>query len=93
MDARRTADGIVVRLDYEEALVLSDMLSRWVEAKLVEEPGIVEDKAEKIVLWDLSASFEPLIDEAFSSDYRTIVAGARAVVAADGPRRPPGSAT
>ncbi len=69
MDARRTGNDVSVRLNYEEAFVLSNLLHRWQQANSLHEPSLFEDKAEQIVLWDLCASLEPTIDEVFSDDY------------------------
>jgi hypothetical protein len=78
MDAERTAaKQVTVRLSYdEEAVVPSDMLSRWErDGTQVRLP--FEDAAEQMLIWDLTASFEPLIDEVFSSRYIEFVEQAR----------------
>lgn len=35
--------------------------------------GLVADQAEQRLLWDLTASLEPLIDEVFSAGYREVL--------------------
>ena len=68
MDAERTAaKQVTVRLRYEEAVVLSDMLSRWERDGSTQVRQPFQDAAEQMLIWDLTASFEPLIDEVPSS--------------------------
>jgi hypothetical protein len=78
MDAHRAADGtVVVTFPYPEAVVLSDLLSRWDLAT----DRTIEHPAETRVLDGLTAVFEPLIDEVFSSDYGQVRDDARKAVA------------
>jgi hypothetical protein len=80
VDAERQPDGSVgVTFTYDEALVLSDLLSRWVDRGLVIDQVLL-DKSERRVLHDLTASFEPIIDEAFNDDYDEVVERARALL-------------
>lgn len=67
---------ISLPLRYDEVVVLPDLLGRW------ERDGTLDslpfhDQAEQRVLWDLAASLEPFVDEAFSTDYAAVVAAAR----------------
>jgi hypothetical protein len=73
---RSAADEVVVLLSYDEALVLSDLLHRWSEAGFGQ-PYEIADRAERLLMNDLCASFEPVIDEVFSPDYSDVVAAAR----------------
>jgi len=78
MDARKEqSTDINLRLTYEEAVVLAEMLWRW-ERDGTTERLPVEDQAEQRVLWDLTAIFEPLIDEVFDKDgYERVLAHSR----------------
>lgn len=73
-------DEVVIRLSYDEALVMSDLLDRWCRAGY-EQVTQISDPAESGLLDDLCASFEPVIDEVFSDDYRDVVEGARRRIA------------
>jgi hypothetical protein len=78
MDAYRTDDRtVVITLEYQEAVVLSDLLHRWELAATRD----FEHPAETRLLNDLTAVFEPLIDEVFSNDYGQVVEDARNSVA------------
>jgi hypothetical protein len=74
---RVSLDEVVVRLTYGEAFVLSDMLSRWERAG-TDGTRAFEDEAERRLVQDLTAVFEPVIDEAFANDYAASVERARA---------------
>jgi len=63
-----------VPLSYDEALVLSDLLSRWYDHGF--EALDLKDPAEKRVLDGLCATFEPVIDEVFSANFADVVAAA-----------------
>jgi hypothetical protein len=77
--SRPSPDEVLVPLSYDEALVLSDLLSRWSEQGY---PAFeVRDPAEKRVLDDLCAGFEPVIDEVFSAGYAEVVEAARRRIA------------
>jgi hypothetical protein len=80
VDTVRQADGSVgVNFNYDEALVLSDLLSRWVDKeRLIDQLHL--DQAERRVLFDLTASFEPMIDGAYTGDYDQVVERARAAL-------------
>lgn len=68
---------MVIRLRYAEAVVLDRLLSRWEEHGL-DESLPFEDQAEQRVLWDLTASLEPMIDEVFSGqEYTDLVQRSR----------------
>jgi hypothetical protein len=76
VETKRVAkDEVSVRLTYDEALVLSDLLDRWYQAGW--EGVATGDLAEIRVLDGLCASFEPVIDEVFADDYGEIVEAAR----------------
>jgi hypothetical protein len=80
VETLRDGQDVVIRLRYSEAVVLDRMLSRW-EEQGVDETLPFEDQAEQRVLWDLTASLEPLIDEVFSGDaYDALVQSSRADV-------------
>lgn len=70
---------VTLSLRYEEIVVLADLLARWDRDGITDSLPF-EDPAEQRVLWDLAASLEPLVDEAFSADYVTVVAAARATI-------------
>ncbi len=79
MDAtKQTPSGdINLTLSYSEAVVLAEMLWRW-ERDGTQERIDFEDQAEQRVLWDLTALFEPLIDEVLDKDgYASVVAHSR----------------
>ena len=78
MDAERISpEEVVVRLTYGEAFVLSDMLSRW--ARDASDGSLTfEDEAERRLVQDLTAAFEPVIDEVFADDYGALLERARA---------------
>ena len=67
---------IMLPLRYDEVVVLADMLGRWEKDGTLDSLPF-QDQAEQRVLWDLSSSLEPLVDEAFSTDYAAVVAAAR----------------
>jgi len=73
--SRPSRDEVLVPLSYDEALVISDLLSRWYDQGY--EALDLKDPAERRVLDGLCAAFEPVIDEAFAADYAEIVAAAR----------------
>jgi hypothetical protein len=76
VDTTRIAkDEVRISLSYDEALVLSDLLHRWLPNG--DQQARQFDPTEKRVLDDLNASFEPVIDEAFAADYAEVVAAAR----------------
>lgn len=80
MDSARLPDGqVAITLTYDEALVLSDLLSRWVDReRLIDQLPL--DQAERRVLSDLHASFESVIAEVFDDDYNQVVERARATL-------------
>jgi hypothetical protein len=82
VDGERGDPDVVIRLSYAEAVVLDALLHRW-EREGVLDSMTFEDQAEQRVLWDLTATFEPLIDEVFDQDYARTVARSRAAVRDD----------
>jgi hypothetical protein len=79
-DAAHTPDGVVVTFRHDEVLVLSEMLVRWNRDWIDRRPEFFDDQAEQRGLWDLCASLEPMIDEAFAPTYSEAVARARAAI-------------
>jgi hypothetical protein len=83
MDALRHPDGRVqVTFEYDEVLVLSDALSRWLDSSADVPP--LAHRAESVALNDLLAVFEPLVDEAFAADYNAVLSRARRAVEDEG---------
>lgn len=77
MDSHRDGDDVVIRLRYAEAVVLDRLLSRWEEQGL-DETLPFDDQAEQRVLWDLTATLEPMIGEVFSGkEYADLVQRSR----------------
>lgn len=79
MDATRSGRDVAVRMTYDEAVVLFDLLHRW------EDDGTLGrlpfgDQAEQRAVWDLTAVLEPMIDEAFDATYVEVVQRARNAV-------------
>jgi hypothetical protein len=71
------AGDVTLTLSYSEAVVLAEMLWRW-ERDGTQERFAFEDQAEQRILWDLTALFEPLIDETFDKDgYAAVVEQSR----------------
>jgi hypothetical protein len=66
-------DEIQITLSKDEALVLFEFLSRFVDDSKLE----IADPSENRVLWDLQASLESLLAEPFSKDYDVILESAR----------------
>lgn len=81
VDAKREPSGeVTVTLRYAEAVVLSDLLSRW-ERDGTQDSLPFADEAEQRVVWDLTATFEPLIGEAFDGGgYADVVDTSRRAV-------------
>lgn len=80
MDTTRDREDVVIRLRYAEAVVLDALLSRWEEQGVTESLPF-EDQAEQRVLWDLTASLEPVIDDVFSgATYNEVLSASRAEV-------------
>lgn len=76
---REPGGAVTLTLSYAEAVVLADMLWRW-ERDGTQEGLPVEDQAEQRILWDLTALFEPLIDEVVDGSYDSVVAHSRSTV-------------
>jgi hypothetical protein len=80
MDASgSTTNDVTIRLSGDEALVLFDALAGWESsgelARLT-----ASDRAAQRVFSDLVASFEPLVDVVFSSDFAKHLQRAQAAV-------------
>ncbi len=69
------AAEVLVRLTADEALVLFEWLHRMEAGPGFD--GVVEDHAEKVALWNLSALLEREMVEPFRDDYAKRVAAAR----------------
>ena len=80
MDVLRDGRTVVATLGYAEALVLFELLHRWEETRIHEANGAFQDQAEERVISDLTASLEPIIEEAFANAYAETLAKARAEV-------------
>lgn len=77
VDATRDGKDVVIRLRYAEAVVLDRLLARWEEQR-VDDTLPFEDQAERRILWDLTASLDPMIDGVFSGEvYRELLARSR----------------
>ena len=77
VEASRDGEAVVIRLRYAEAVVLDGLLGRW-DQQGVDDTVLFEDQAERRVLWDLTASLEPMIDEIFSGElYDEVLARSR----------------
>jgi hypothetical protein len=76
---RQPGGDVTLTLSYAEAVVLADMLWRW-ERDGTQERIPIEDQAEQRILWDLTALFEPLIDEVVGGPYDSVVAHSRSIV-------------
>jgi hypothetical protein len=87
VDATKEPSGdVTLRLSYPEAVVLADMLWRW-ERDGTQDRLPLADQAERRVIWDLTASFEPVIDEVLDEDgYEAVVARSRSRVRDPGER-------
>lgn len=70
-----SSEPLALTLTADEALVLFDVLHRWEDQGTV---GPVEDEAEAVALWNLSASLESILVEPFKANYTELVASARA---------------
>ncbi len=79
METSRLDRSVALTLSYDEAVVLFELLQRW-ETDGTLEALVFEDQAEQRVLWDLSASLEPMMDEVFSQDFGERLEQARAAV-------------
>jgi hypothetical protein len=74
-----TSDGVAIRLSGSEALVLSDALHTWEQDGTLRRITAANPAAQRI-LFDLGASFEPLVDEILSANYSERLERARATV-------------
>jgi hypothetical protein len=65
--------GIKIELDADEGLVLFEYLSRFSDTGKLE----FKDKAEQIVLWNLTCLLEKALVEPFKLNYRQLLQEAR----------------
>ena len=66
--------SVSVTLEDDEALVLFDLVSRYVDSGEL----AIRDQAEQRVLWNLLATLESSLVSPFQSDYVTLLERARA---------------
>ncbi len=71
-----TSNAVTITLTGDEALVLSDALSGWQSSGDLDRLA-GDDTAARLLLLDLTASLEPLVEVAFSDDYADHVRKAR----------------
>jgi len=69
-------EKINISLSKEEALVLFEFLSRYLDTDKLE----IEDQSEAQALWDLASLFEKELVEPFDKNYQDILAKARKVL-------------
>jgi hypothetical protein len=79
-----TDEGVTIRLSWSESLVLFEWLART-ERAASNYDGLVEDDAERIVLWDLHSELESKLAAPFSPAYAEALDQARARVRGDLP--------
>ncbi|HQZ25368.1 MAG TPA: hypothetical protein PLD18_08720 [Flavobacterium sp.] len=65
---------INIKITKNEALVLFDFLSRLNQNDNID---FFEDKAEKILLWNIEAELEKELEDIFDSNYKLILEKAR----------------
>ena len=65
--------GVEIKLTKDEALVLFDFLSRFSN----EDKLSIQDQAEERALWNLTCIFEKSLAEPFSTEWQSIIKGAR----------------
>ncbi|NES15761.1 MULTISPECIES: hypothetical protein [Micromonospora] len=78
-------DGMSIELSWDEALVLFEWLART-ERTTGDYVGLVEDDAERVVLWDIHCELERQLAAPFSPAYEEQLARARARVRGEPPR-------
>jgi len=66
-------DNVDITLTKDEALVLFDFLSRFSN----QEKLSIQDQAEERALWNLTCLFEKSLAEPFSTEWKSIIEGAR----------------
>jgi hypothetical protein len=71
-----STDGVTLSLSDAEALVLFEFLSRFANDEVL----AIEDQSEARVLWNLQASLEKELSEAFREDYLRLLETARNVI-------------
>ena len=74
-------ERVTIELSNAEALVLFEWLHRMEAGPGLD--GVVEDPAEKVALWNLSALLEREMVEPFHDDYAKRVAAARSRLTAE----------
>mgnify|MGYP003454966751 FL=1 len=65
---------INIKITKNEALVLFDFLSRFNQNDNID---FFEDKAEKILLWNIESELEKELEDIFDSNYKLILEKAR----------------
>jgi hypothetical protein len=66
--------SIILKVNKDEALVLSDFLSRFNEKNI---EGVFQDQSEQKVLWILESQLEQILTEPFLPNYLEILSEAR----------------
>jgi hypothetical protein len=67
--------SVSLELTYDEALVLFEWMHRHEDENYSGQFFL--DKAERVAVYSLTASLEPLIDEVFSSNYGDVIEAAK----------------
>ncbi len=80
MHADRMDSGdVLLNLPHSELIVLFELLHRWeVDGTAGRLPFV--DQAEQRLIWDLTATLEDVVGEAFRDDYAVLLDAARAAV-------------
>jgi len=66
-------ETINLEITKEEAVVLFEFLSRFSDKDIIS----IEHQSEERALWNLHCTFEKIINEAFSGDYKKALESAR----------------
>jgi hypothetical protein len=79
VDSQELPDGaVILRMTKDETVVLFE----WLHRIETEDPGLTSlgliDQSERRVLWDISASLEPVLSEVLLAEWQSIVEAARA---------------
>lgn len=70
--------NVIIKLSEAEAIVLSDLLSRW--SKGSDDTLVIEHQVEQRALWDIEAMLERHLVAPFSTHYQDLLNAARQVV-------------
>ena len=75
-------DVVYIQMSRAEALILFEWIHRHEDVN-VDLPALVNDEAERAVLWGISGALEKLLPEPFSGDYDDTIADAQRRVTPD----------